>query len=139
MMTGAKGSSANATIPLTRKSLGPCALAQQFEEEIESGRQQRHLVADAEGANAGIVPVDVLDVGGMLMVVPIIRRESFRIQPAPHIGNFSIRIVDSGVEQRPGRGFALSGVEQSRARIEFFQARANRAEDRCPPSEGRSW
>ena len=38
----------------------PVRLGQQFEEEIESGRRQRRLVAHAEGANAGVVPVDVV-------------------------------------------------------------------------------
>ncbi len=51
------------------------------------------------------------------------RRKSFRVQPVAHIGNFSIRIVDPDIKKRPGRGFAFRGVEQNRARIEFFQAR----------------
>ena len=95
-------------------------LWQQFEEEIESGRRQRRLVAHAEGANAGVVPVDVVlftfalaavsvrvagDVVGM--VIRCARRKSFRVQPAPHVGNFPIRIVDPGIQKRPGRGFRL--------------------------------
>jgi hypothetical protein len=38
-------------------------LAQQFEEEIESSRRQRRLMADAEGADAGVMPVDVVFFG----------------------------------------------------------------------------
>jgi hypothetical protein len=67
---------------------GSVRLAQQFEEEIESGRRQRRLVAHAEGANAGVVSVDVVffgfafvrvvvDVGGML--IRSARRESFSV------------------------------------------------------------
>ncbi len=92
MTTGANG--ASATMPLTRKSRGPRALRSKFEEEIESGRRQRRRVAHAQGANAGVVPVDVgffalaavsvrvaRDVGGM-MVIRRARREGFRVQPA---------------------------------------------------------
>jgi hypothetical protein len=102
-------------------------LEEQFEEEIESGRRQRRLVAHAEGANAGVVPVDVVcfafalaavsvRVAGKVvgMVIRSARCESFRVQPAPHIGNFSIRIVDPGIEKRPGRGFASRRRAKSR-------------------------
>ncbi len=122
----------------------PVRVAQQFEEEIESGRRQRRLVAHAEGANAGVVPVDVVffgfalaavfvrvvDVGGML--IRSARRKSFRVQPAPNVGNFSIRIVDPGIEKRSGRSFAFRGVKQNRARIEFFQARAKIPQGTAP-------
>ena len=42
---------------------GSVRLAQQFEEEIESSRRQRRLMADAEGADAGVMPVDVVFFG----------------------------------------------------------------------------
>ena len=58
------------------------------------------------------------------MVIRSARRESFRVQPAPHIGNFSIWIVDPGIEKRTGRGFAFRRVEQNRAWIEFCQTPA---------------
>jgi hypothetical protein len=79
--------------------------AQQLGEESESGRGQGRLVADAERPNAGIVPVDVellafpstaARMVGMLMRCP--GHESFRVQPAPDVGNFLIRIVDPGIE-----------------------------------------
>lgn len=115
---------------------GPVRLSQHLNEQIESSRRQRRLVAHAEGANAGVVPVNVVffafalaavsvrvavDVDGKVMRSP--RCKSFRVQPTPHIGNFSIRIVNPGIEKRPTQGFAFRGVEQNRARIEFFQAR----------------
>jgi hypothetical protein len=62
------------------------------------------------------------------MVIRSASCKSFRVQPAPHIGNFSIRIVDPRIEKRPGRSFAFRGIEQNRAGIEFFQARTKTAQ-----------
>src|SRR5580704_178479 len=79
---------------LDAQKLGSVRLSQQFEEEIKSGRRQRRLMAHAEGANAGVVPVDVVFFGFALaavyvrvvedvvgMLIRSARRKSFSVQP----------------------------------------------------------
>lgn len=109
--------------PLDAKQAWPMRAAQQLEKQIEGGGGNRRLGAHAEGADAGVMPVDVHIRMGVVMVVacPVVAVMAFGrgfealcVQPAADVDGLALRIVKAGVKKCAGLRLALRRIEDLR-------------------------
>ena len=118
--SGRSGSSAIFTMPLRRKSFGPCSERTRSMNISNVAAGIGVSVGEREGADALVVPVRVVAVRMIVML------RSLRIgllgEPAPDVGDFPLRIVEAAVEQSRSRRLARRGIEDRRGRIERVQA-----------------
>src|SRR4051794_18559090 len=64
----------------------------------------------------------------MIMVMVVVNMGSLFAEPAPHVGGFGRRIVETAVEQCRPPGFRPPGIEHPSPGIDLPQARPQRGE-----------
>ena len=112
---GVVGEPDEALDPQELRSVGG---AQEVEEHVEGAARHRLVARQREGADAGVVPVDVVMMAGVMPMMllmhvggvvrtPLRRLDGLGLEPAAHVGDPAGRVEKPGADEAPGRNRAM--------------------------------